>query len=529
MLFTSFEFIALIAISTLLYYLLPSRYQWKVLLLSSYLFYFIAGPQFLPFILMTTLSAYFLTIKIWEVKKQEKEYLKEHKDLSRADKKAFKQQTKKIQKKYMGVTLLINLGILAIVKYTNFTIYNINYIFDAFGSGFSLKFMDLIVPLGISFYTFQTLSYVIDVYNNRYAPEKNLGKFALFVSFFPQLVQGPISRYGDISETLYAKKKFGKENFCFALQRIGWGYFKKLVIADRALIAVNIIINGYADYDGFYVLVGMLMYALQLYADFTGGIDITIGVAQLFGVKLKENFERPYFSKNIKEYWNRWHITMGTWFTDYIFYPVSISKPMLSISKFSRKKFGDKIGKRVPVYMASIIVWFITGVWHGASWNFIAWGLTNCLVILVSQECEPLYEKFHEKFDVLGKTSFKTFQVVRTVLLMSCIRSFDCYRDVPLTFKMLASMFTRWNIMDFFKGGYLELGLGLDDYILLLFGVVVLTLVSLKQRAGSVRVYISQFTYIQQLAIWYLMFLAILLFGIYGIGYEASQFIYNQF
>lgn len=530
MLFTSFNFIIFLLITFILYYALPKKFQWMVLLVASYVFYIIQGPTYVPFIVVTTISAYVLAIKMSEIQEAQKKYFAENKaTLTRDDKRAYKAVSQKKKKQYMLIALLINIGILAIVKYTNFVIFNINVVTDTLNSGVELSYVSLIVPLGISFYTFQTVSYVLDIYNNRYLPERNLGKFALFVSFFPQLVQGPISRYNDLSQTLFDEHKWDNKTISFGLQRILWGFFKKLVIADRMLIAVNTIIDSPETYTGFYVFLGMMFYALQLYADFSGGIDITIGVAQIFGVKMKENFIRPYFSKNIKEYWNRWHITMGTWFTDYIFYPVSISAPLLKLSKFSRNKFGDKIGKRVPVYAAAFMVWLTTGIWHGASWNFIVWGLTNCAVILISQELEPCYEWFHSKFNVAHKTSYRAFQVIRTVLLMSCIRTFDCYRDVPLTFKMFGTMFTDWNVVQVLSGGILELGLEAQDFVILVIGTAILILVSLKQRRGSVRAYIAAKPYALKMCVWYGMFLAILIFGIYGIGFEQSQFIYNQF
>lgn len=530
MLFTSFEFIVFLISIVLLYYLLPKKYQWKILLIGSYIFYGFASLNFIPFILTTTISAYFLTIKMENIQKKTNEYIKENKGtLSKEEKKEYKNKAGLNKKKYMLFAVLINIGILSVLKYTNFVIYNVNFIYIYFSGGSEINFVNLIVPLGISFYTFQTVSYVLDIYYNKYSAEKNIGKLALFVSYFPQIIQGPISRYNDLSQTLYEEKDFNKENFSFGLQRILWGYFKKIVVADRALIPVKLIIDNPYEYNGAYVLLGMILYAVQLYADFSGGIDITIGVSELLGIKVKENFVRPYFSKSVKEYWRRWHITMGAWFTDYIFYPLSISKPMLKLSKNARKKFGDNLGKRVPVYITTTIVWFITGIWHGASWNFIVWGLGNCFIILISQELEPFYKKFHEKFDVKEKTYFKLFQISRTIFIMCCLRAFDCYRDVPLTFAMIGSMFTTMNYGQLLKGGFLNLGIDVGDYLVLGLSVVLMVSVSLIQRSGSVRVKIKELTYSKKVFIWYGICASILIFGIYGIGYEQSQFIYNQF
>jgi hypothetical protein len=220
---------------------------------------------------------------------------------------------------------------------------------------------------------------------------------------------------------------------------------------------------------------------------------------------------------------------MGSWFTDYIFYPISVCKPMLNLSRFSRKHFGEVIGKRVTVYLSCFVVWFATGIWHGASWNFIVWGLANYVVIMVSQEFEPFYQWFHSKVNVEGKFGFRLFQVVRTVLLMSALRTFDCYRDVPLTFRMFGTIFTAGNWGEVFSGSLLGLGLGVADYVILLAGLVLLIAVSLLQRSGSVRDKIAARPYAMRAAIWFALFLAVLIFGNYGIGYDASQFIYNQF
>lgn len=530
MLFTSYEFIGFLLLVFMGYYVIPKKMQWPFLLIASYVFYFLANPVYLLYIVITTVTVWFTAVTMQKKKDDFREkFSAEKKELCREEKKERKAVEQKKERFILLLGLLVNLGILAGVKYTNFAIANVNGILHAFGSGKTLSFVNIIVPMGISFYTFQSLGYLIDVYRGKYPAEKNLFRFALFVSFFPQLIQGPISRFDDLAKTLYEPHKAEWKNISFGLERIVWGFFKKLVIADRMLIGVNAIIHNPETYQGGFVFVGMLFYALELYADFTGGIDITIGVAQVLGITVTENFKRPYFSKNIKEYWNRWHITMGSWFTDYIFYPLSISNPMKKLGKFSRNRFGSRVGKRVPVYAASFVVWFATGIWHGASWNFIVWGLGNFVVIMISQELEPVYQRFHGRFHVKGKTWYRLFQVVRTILLMSFLRTFDCYRDVPLTFRMFGSMFTEFRISEMGAQAFLDLGLSAADYVILCLGTVLLLSVSLIQRSGSVREKIAKKSLPVRFAIWYGLLLAILLFGVYGIGYDASQFIYNQF
>ncbi len=321
MLFTSYTFILFLLILFILYYVIPKKLQWVLLLVGSFVFYFYSGWENVAFMTATILATYYCSMGIGKLTRQQETYLKENKaQLSKEDKKAYKDRIKAKQKKLLLICLGVDLGILAVLKYTNFAIFNVNALLRIFQAG-EISFMDLVLPMGISFYTFQTVGYLVDVYRGKYEPERNLGKLALFVSFFPQLVQGPISRFDDLSQTLFAEHSFDGRNVSFGLQRILWGFFKKLVVADRILVAVKTITQDPGNYQGIFVLVGMVFYAIQLYADFTGGIDITIGIAQVFGIRLQENFQRPFFSKSITEYWRRWHITMGTWFRDYVFTP----------------------------------------------------------------------------------------------------------------------------------------------------------------------------------------------------------------
>ena len=530
MLFTSYEFLVFLAAVFLLYYLLPRRTQWVTLLCASYLFYALAGVKYLAFIAFTTVSSFAIARLMGRVSEREKKYLADMADsLSKDEKKAYKSAQKKKRFSILCVGLILNFGVLAVLKYTAFAVVNLNSWLHAFGSALTLTIPSLLLPLGISFYTFQTMGYLIDVYRAKAEPQRNIFKFALFVSFFPQLIQGPISRFGDLGAQLTEPHRFERKNFTYGMQRVLWGYFKKLVIADRVLVAINTMIESPEEYRGFYVFALIILYSVQIYADFTGGIDITIGIAEALGIRLTENFDRPFSSKSTKEYWNRWHITMGSWFTDYVFYPLSICRPMTWISKKSRSLLGKNIGKRVPVYLATIITWFLTGLWHGAGWNFIVWGLLNCLVILVSRELEPLYAKFEARFPRLHASSvYGAFMCVRTFLLMGLIRSLDCYRDVPLTFRMWGSMLTTFNIGEALGGGISSLGLGLADYIIILCGCAIMFAVSRASKERSVR----ERLYDRPILSWTLfglLFILIIMFGAYSVGYDASQFIYNQF
>ena len=525
MLFTSYQFLGFLAILFPAYYLVPRRMQQPLLLGASWLFYLAAGPKFLLYILTTSVTVYLAGRAMGRDLEEQSAYLKAHKDeLSREEKRAYKEGRKRVLFRWFLGCLLLNLGILAVVKYVNFVIANVNGLLSALGGG------ELALPLGISFYTFQAVGYLIDVYRGTVAAERSFLRFALFVSFFPQLIQGPISRYGDLAPSLCAPHPYDAKAVSRGLQRMLWGYFKKLVIADRILAAVSTIVGAPEEYRGAYVFVGMLFYTLELYADFTGGIDITIGVAEALGVTVQENFRRPYFSKSLKEYWRRWHISMCAWFRDYVFYPVSISPWMRRFTKFAKEHFGEEAGRRLPVYLSSFLVWLATGVWHGASWNFIVWGLANYVVLMLSEELEPAYGRFHRRFPALGGAfPYRLFQVGRTFLLVCVLNLFDCYHSLAETFGSIVSMFTVGNWHVFWDGSLLDLGLSPLDYGILAAGTAVMLGVSLVQRGGGVRERIARRPYPVRFAVWYGLFLVVLLTGAYGVGYDASQFIYNQF
>ena len=530
MLFTSYEFLAFLAIVLALYYILPKKTQWAVLLAASYAFYALSGIEYLAFIAVTTITSFAAASLMGRVSDGEKRYLEGRgEELSKEEKKAYKAKKKKRRFLILCLALALNFGILAVLKYTAFAVVNVNSLLHTFGAETTLTVPSLILPLGISFYTFQTMGYLIDVYWAKAEAQKNIFKLALFTSFFPQLIQGPISRFSDLAPQLFGEHKFERKNVTYGLQRILWGYFKKLVIADRVLIAVNAAAESPENFGGVYVFLLIILYSVQIYADFTGGIDITIGIAEAMGIRLAENFNRPFSSRSTKEYWNRWHITMGSWFNDYVFNPVSVCRPMLAISKKSRKWFGKKVGKRIPVYLATVITWFLTGLWHGAGWNFIVWGLLNALVIIVSQELEPLYSRFRKRFPRLcASWGYGAFASIRTFLLMGLIRSLDVYRNVPLTFKMWGSIFTKFNLPELLSGGISALGLGLADYIIIVCGCIIMFAVSSLGKERSVR----DRLYNRPVLSWCLcgaLFVAVILFGAYSVGYDASQFIYNQF
>ncbi|MBD5161369.1 MAG: MBOAT family protein [Oscillibacter sp.] len=530
--FTSFPFLLFFGVLLLLYYIVPKRVQWPLLLAGSFLFYAFAGWKAMLYMAATVLSTWFCGGKIGQKYAAHEQWLKENKATAdRETRKARKAAAKAAARRWMLAGIFLNFGMLAVVKYTDFLLGNANGIIGLFSGGEeTIPLPHFLLPMGISFYIFQSMGYLLDVYRSKYPPQRNLGKFALFVSFFPQLIQGPISRYDALAPSLLAEHKWNTTTAAFGLQRMLWGFFKKLVVADRLMVVVRTLSGSPDEYQGAYVLALMAVYAVTLYADFTGGIDVTIGAAECLGIEVAENFHRPFFSKSTAEYWRRWHITMGSWFRDYIFYPVSISKTMLGWTQKVRAKFGVGAAKRFPVYLATMLTWFVTGVWHGASWNFIVWGLLNGVIILVSQELEPLYARFHERFPKLGKTfGWRLFQVGRTFWLMGAVRVLDCYRDVPVTFRAVGTIFTRLNLAVLWNGSMLKLGASGADWLAAGMGALLMLTVSLVQRRGSVRAQLAEKPLALRWALFGALLLAVAVFGAYGVGFDANQFIYNQF
>ena len=538
---TSFPFLLFAAVTLLVYYTVPRRGQWVVLLAASTLFYAAAGGWYLPFILATILSTYAVARLMAAHAAKDEAYVAAHKgDLSKDERKAYKAAGKKKRFRMLVGGLALNFGILAVLKYTGFTVSIVNDVMGLFTET-KLSVPSLILPLGISFYTFRSTAYIIDVYRGKAQAATNLGKYALFISFFPAVMQGPICRYKDLGEQFETPHAPAWQNLSAGLLRMLWGTFKKLVVADTLMVAVKTIVAAPEDFGGMYVLLLIILYSAVIYGDFTGGIDITIGLSRMLGLRLTENFNRPFSSRSTAEYWNRWHITMGSWFTDYVFYPLSICPSMQRLTKWSRAHLGKAIGMRLPVYLATLFTWFLTGLWHGASWNFIVWGLLNGVIILASRECEPLYARFRKKFPRLTASAFYGgFASVRTFFLMGAVRILDCYRDVPVTFKAFATLFYRFDTWrDLANGSLTErLGLSLPVCVVVALSTVLIFFVSRTSGATSGAAFDGKETPVadrlaERPVLWTLACLglavAILIFGSYGIGFDAGAFIYQTF
>lgn len=508
----SIEFIVFVIISLLLYYMIPKKYQWIMLLVSSISFYLIGGITAILYLIFTTLTTYFAGRLLGKYNKEDKKYA----DI-----------TKKKKRLVVLITALLNFGILFFLKYWNPVADMINNVlrFE------KINRLELILPLGISFYIFQSIGYIIDVYRNKYEPEKNVFKYALFTSFFPQMVQGPISRFDSLGNELFSEHKFSWDNLKDGIQLLMIGYFKKLVIADRAAVVVNAVIGDYTNQSGSVLLIAMILYCIQLYCDFSGGIDVTRAVAKMFGITLVDNFKRPIFSTSLTDFWRRWHISLGSWMKDYLFFPMSMSKPFVKFGKFVRKHIPGKAGKIVPVSIVTFIVYFVIGIWHGGSLKYIAFGFWNGILITTALLLEPFFIKVKQKFNITDKNKlFYIFQIARTSTIVLIGRYITRAPRLLAVFDMARITFTNFNISNVFDGTMMNFGITMADYVVIIVGTIIMLIMEAidEYGIGTKKLIEKQKVIIQ----WILLMISILTITIFGIcrgNYIASEFIYKQF
>ena len=538
--YTSLVFFIFVAVVAVIYFKFPvKKYQWTVLLAASYFFYLYASYRYAAYILITTASTYYAALWIDRIAAKSKETLKAHKtDWDKDQKKQFKAKTKQSKQLIVTATVVLNLGILAFLKYYNFLAGSLNELLFAANASFQAPSLKLILPLGISFYTFQSIGYVIDVNREKVSAEKDPAKVALFVCYFPQIIQGPISFYDQLAHQLYEPHDFDFTRFKHGTELILWGLFKKLVIADRAYIAIKTVLDDYHGFGGTVLTFTILLYALQLYTDFSGGIDISRGVSQILGIELAQNFRRPYFATTINDYWRKWHISLGAWMKEYVFYPLALSKSFtgftkrVKATKFGATKAGLHIAKVLPTSFASLVVFFLVGIWHGANWKYVAFGIWNGGVIMLSTLLEPVFEQITKKLRInTANIYFVLFQILRTFLIVAIGYVFDVaadFADSMYTFRM---MLTEQDLSRFIAE-VSQLGLNVVDYILLIVCTFVLFTVSLIQEKHpdtTMRIMLDEKPFLVRYLALLIGFAMLMVFGIYGPGYDVAAFVYMQF
>lgn len=494
MLFNSLHFLVFFPIVVIVYFSLPHKWRWAMLLAASYYFYMCWKVQYVLLIVASTLVDYFAGIMMGRTAERAR------------------------RRKFLILSLCSNLGLLFAFKYFNFFNGSLDLLFRKFNLFYGIPAFNVLLPVGISFYTFQTLSYTIDVYRGHTQPEKNLGIFALYVAFFPQLVAGPIERSTRLLPQFLEKHDFDPSLAASGLRQMMWGFFKKIVIADRLAMVVNHVYNNPTDSQGIHFIVATLFFAFQIYCDFSGYSDIAIGAARVMGFDLMKNFHRPYHAKSVSEFWKRWHISLSTWFRDYLYIPLG--------------------GNRVPVarwHLNIILVFLISGLWHGANWTFMAWGLLHGCYLICGTGTVRIRASLVRSVRLDRLPALHRFvQVVTTFTLVCFAWIFFRANSMSDAFYIVTHLFAG-------VGGFIqsivsldlsrlrmfnvELGIPVVEFVIAMASIAFMEAIHLFQRRASITESLSAMPVPVRWAAYYSVIFAILFFG----KFDANEFIYFQF
>ncbi|MCC8138024.1 MAG: MBOAT family protein [Clostridiales bacterium] len=490
MLFNSIDFLCFFPIVVLLYFIVPQKYRYIWLLAASYYFYMCWNVKYVLLLLSSTLVTYIMAI-------------------------ALEKASSAVQKKlFMTLCILFNLAILAYFKYANFAILCINKVLSCLHISVINRTVDVLLPVGISFYTFQALGYVIDVYRGNVTAEKHFLKYALFVSFFPQLVAGPIERSKNLLSQIQKPTKFNFDNLKEGLLLMIWGFFVKVVLADRIAVFVDAVYGNLNTYQGYYILVATVLFAFQIYGDFAGYSIIAMGAAKVLGFELMDNFNAPYFSRSVSEFWRRWHISLSYWFRDYLYIPLG----------------GNRKGK-FRKYLNRMIVFFVSGLWHGAGMHYILWGGINGAYQVIGELLMPVRNKLQK---ILGldrnRFSHKLMKVIITFILIDLSWVFFRADSTRSALFALRSIFAAENPWILFDGSLYTLGISEKGFHVIWIGIAALLAADFfKYKGIKVRDAVLRQELWFQWGVSIFMIITILVLGVYGSGYDSSGFIYFQF
>ncbi|MEI0516492.1 MBOAT family O-acyltransferase [Brachyspira murdochii] len=491
MLFNSTEFMIFFPITLILYWIFPKKYRYICLFIASYTFYMFWNPKYALLMGTSTVVTFLSGVLIEKL-----EY----------------------KRTVVAFSFIINLAILIFFKYFDFLLQNINIVLSALNIQLINKPFDVILPVGISFYTFQALSYTIDVYRGEIKSEKNIIKYALFVSFFPQLVAGPIERSKNLLiqiENLEKVKRFDYDRITEGFTLMLFGYFQKMVIADRAAILVDTVFNGYYEYNSMALILAAVFFAIQIYCDFGSYSLIAIGTAKVIGINLMENFNTPYFSRSVKEFWGRWHISLSTWFRDYLYIPLGGNR-----CSNIRKSFNI------------LVTFLVSGLWHGANFTFIAWGAIHGIFHIIEEQLKPIKEKYLNKFKIKTNAfSFALIEIIITFIIVDLAWIFFRAETIHDAIHYIKRIFTRIDLWTLFDGTLYGLGLNIFEMNILIIALFILISFDLIKyiRKESIFEFLNkQNLYFRWFVMLFLIFY-IIVYGKYGAGFDPKQFIYFQF
>jgi D-alanyl-lipoteichoic acid acyltransferase DltB (MBOAT superfamily) len=487
MLFNSILFLFFFAIVGVVYFAIPHRFRWILLLIASYGFYMSLKPGYVVLVIVLTLTSYYAGLQMGQTERKSR------------------------RKKFLIVAILANLGFLFLFKYYDFFNSSFKTLFSYSHPPYDIPALHYILPVGISFYTFKSLSYAMDVYRGDQLPEKHLGYFALYVAFFPQLLAGPIERAARFLPQLYEKFDFDCQRVARGLKLMLWGLFQKMVIADNLATLVDSVYNDPTHHHGISLVLATLLFAFQIYCDFSGYSDIAIGAAQVLGFATMDNFNRPYFSKSVPEFWRRWHISLSTWFRDYLYFPMG--------------------GNRVSIprwYFNLFVVMLICGFWHGANWTFLVWGGLHGIYLVLSAATKDLRDSMTRRIGLSKMPGLHRYSRVLITFSIVCFAwIFFRANSLPDALYIITHLPTGWeSLVQIHRLKETPfLGPLKFEFMIAIFSVVLLLFVHSIERQGCIVEKVSQRPVWLRWSIYYSVVLSILLFGNFG----SKQFIYFQF
>ena len=480
--YTSIKFYLMICVSMVIYYVFPKRLRWFILLITSGYFYFLITNDSKKIIIfaMSIIVSYFAGILIRKAK------------------------NKKIQKMVLGIGIVISTLPLIASKCGDFLTSSIIH----------RAMISWILPIGLSFYSMQIIAYLVDVYKGKIEPQNNILKYVLFISFFPIIIQGPISRYEQLRIQLYEGHSYDSERVMRGIQLIIWGLFLKYLIADKSAIIVNTVFDNYGNYSGLYILIAAILYSIQLYTDFLSCVTISQGVAGLFGIEVIDNFHHPYFSTSIKDFWRRWHISLSEWLRDYVYIPLG----------------GNRKGK-LRKYIYLVITFAVSGIWHGGRWKYLFWGLMHAAYQISGDLLYKPKNYILERIELSsGTKSRKVIEAVSTSFLVMIAWIIFRAETLKAGIKMIISMFSAWNPWILFDNSLFRLGLNQKECNVLFIAILILFVVSLLQEKGiNIRDWFNRQNTVVRWVIYLCTIWSIWIFGTYGFGFNAVDFIYGGF
>lgn len=523
--------VGFLPISLVLYFLMPQKAKKYTLLALCVAFFWLISGKLIIYLFLSVMSVHWFGLWLERIKNESTEKVKAIPKENKDERKAVKGKYTSKMRAVLAFAVLLHIGVLVTLKYTPFFATNINDLLSLLHISLTVDVPKYLMPIGLSFFSLQALSYIIDVYRGTVKADENIFRLALFMSFFPQTVEGPICRYSQTADALWNVKQIKYDDFAVGLQRFAYGFMKKIVIADRLNSAVKEIFNNYENYDGGIIFLGAVFYTVQLYADFSGTMDAVVGVGRMFGVTMPENFRQPFFSRTISEFWQRWHISLGTWFKDYIFYPVTMSKPIKKLTSSARKKLGNHFGPLIGGSIALFCVWLANGLWHGAAWSYIFFGMYHFALILGGSIVSPAVKFINGKLHISPEHPvYKALQIVRSTVLVVIGEMFFRANGLKAGLAMFVRLFKNAGFTPLNAEVLKSLHIDLRDIAVVGAALAIIFVVGILKEKGiepGEKLYSKNI--VVRRAVLYSLIMFIVIFGAYGAGYTPVDPMYAGF